>query len=76
MRRIPVLLEFIFYALLSTIGSYMLYLGTSGQEMMLLIAGALCSVSGFLALGFAIRAILWHRQMLRESISSRGADSD
>ena len=76
MRRIPVLLELIFYALLFAIGCYMLYLGTSGQEMMLLIVGALCFVSGLLALGFAIRAILWHRQMLRESISGRGGDSD
>ena len=76
MRRIPVLLEFVFYVILFVTGSYMLYLGISGQEMTLLIVGAPCFVSGLLALGFAIRAMVWHRQMLRESISRRGAESD
>jgi hypothetical protein len=74
MRRIPVPLEFIFHVMLFVIGSYMLYLGISGQQMLLLIAGALCCVLGLLALGFAIRAMLWHRQMLRESVLRQQMD--
>jgi hypothetical protein len=70
MRRISTFFEIILSATLSILGLYLLHAGssnTSPGEAAILIGGAVCSTLGVMTLVPAVRSILWHRKMLRQS---------
>jgi hypothetical protein len=67
MRRIPSPPEIAGYTILSIFGLSMLYEGTVHQETAILISGAVCFLLSIIALVSALRNVLWHRQMLRQS---------
>lgn len=72
MRRIPTLIETSIFAVLSILGLYVTYEGAIEQESAYLLVGAVCFVLGFVGLIMAVRNLLWHRQMLRDSSARRG----
>ncbi len=52
-------------------GLYMLHEGSSSKspgEAAILIGGAVCFTLGVMTLVSAVRSILWHRRMLRQSV--------
>jgi hypothetical protein len=78
MRRISTLFEIIISATLLALGLYMLYEGSSSKsatEAAMLIGGAVCSTLGVMTLFSAIRSILWHRHMVRLSLSNHDLDN-
>ncbi len=71
MRRIWTLFEAILSATLLILGLYMLHEGSSSKspgETAILIGGAVCFTLGVMTLVSAVRSILWHRRMLRQSV--------
>ena len=64
-------LEVAVCASLLLIGLYMVYKGTADQSAGLMIGGAVSSALGVIALVTAVRALRWHRQMLRESAQNQ-----
>ena len=72
MRRIPTAMETSVFAILSIFGLYVTYEGAIEQESAYLLIGALCFVLGVMGLVTAVRNLLWHRQMLRDSSARRG----
>lgn len=77
MKRISTLFEIILSAALLALGLYMLYEGSSNKsasEAAILIGGAVCLTLGVMTLVSATRSILWHRYMLRQSMSSQQVD--
>jgi hypothetical protein len=72
MRRISTPFEVILSAALSVLGLYMLYEGSSSKsasEAAMLIGGAVCFTVSVMTLFSAIKSILWHRRMVRHSLS-------
>jgi hypothetical protein len=69
MRRVYSVLETILSALLLTCGFYMLNEGVSDKSnaTAMLLGGAAFSVLGVVTLQAAVRSIIWHRTMLRNS---------
>lgn len=69
MRRIPTLFEIILAAALTFVGVYLLYQGyfdkSAAGNGLVLIGGAVCFMTGVATLIPAVRALLWHRRMLR-----------
>jgi hypothetical protein len=79
MRRISTLFEIILSATLLFLGVYMLREGSSNNstnEDMILLGGAVCFTLSVLTLVSAVRSILWHRRMLRQSVANHHPDSD
>ena len=77
MRRISTLFEVILSATLLILGIYMLHEGGSSKSVSgaaILIGGAVCFTLGVMTLVPATRSILWHRHMLRNSISNQQVD--
>jgi len=71
MRRISTLFEAILSATLLILGLYMLHEVSSSKspgEAAILIGGAVCFTLGVMTLVSAVRSILWHRRMLRQSV--------
>jgi hypothetical protein len=68
--------EILGYAAVSVLGFFMLYRGTTDQVSTVLMGGAVCFILGVTGLVFAIRNVLWHRQMLRESLPSQKSPAD
>jgi hypothetical protein len=78
MRRISTILEIIISTTLLALGLYMLYEGSSNKsatDAAMLIGGAVCFTLSVMTLFSAGRSILWHRRMLRHSVSNHGLDS-
>lgn len=74
MRRIPAPTEIAGYAIFTILGLYLLYQATTGQNVAVLLAGALLFLLGLMALIFAVRNTIWHRHMLRQSPADRNAE--
>lgn len=74
MRRVPAPLEIIGYAILSIMGLIMLYEGTTDQAVALLVGGAFCTTLGLITLVYAVRNTLWHRHMLRGTVTDEELD--
>jgi uncharacterized membrane protein len=74
MRSVPTSLEIVVYTVLSIAGLAMIYEGTTDQSAALLVSGALCITFGLLTLVYAIRNMLWHRRMLRQSATDEKLD--
>lgn len=74
MRRVPAPLEIIGYGTLSITGVIMLYEGTTNQSVTLLVGGAFCITLGLMTLVYAIRNTLWHRHMLRGTVTDESID--
>jgi len=77
MRRISTFFEVILSATLLILGLYMLHEGGLNKSVgaaAILIGGAVCFTLGVMTLVSATRSILWHRNMLRHSISSQHVD--
>jgi hypothetical protein len=73
MRRVSTLFEVVLSATLLILGLYMLREGSSNQSSSaaaILIGGAVCFTLGVMTLVSAVRSILWHRRMLRHSMSN------
>ena len=78
MRRISTFFEIILSATLSVLGLFMLYEGSSNKSTSaatMLIGGAVFFTVGMMTLCAAVRSILWHRRMLRHSVSQHDLDS-
>jgi hypothetical protein len=76
-RRISTPCEAILSATLLILGIFMLYEASSinsASETASLIGGAVCFALGMMTLVSAIRSILWHRHMLRQSTANRDMD--
>jgi len=72
MRRISTVFETILSATLLVLGLVMLYQGSSNKspnDPAILIVGAACFTLGVMTLFSAVRSILWHRRMVRHSVS-------
>ena len=70
MKRIPTLFEVILSITLLSLGCYLLYEGSSDKATpALLICGAACFTFSAMILVSVTRSILWHRHMLRHSMS-------
>jgi ATP/ADP translocase len=72
MKRISTLFEVVLSAALLVAGLLMLYEGSSNKstsESAILIGGAVFFPLGVIATLSAIRSILWHRRMLRNSMT-------
>lgn len=67
MRIVPTSLEITVVAILLMLGLTLLYEGTANQLTAVLILGALCFAVGVPILALAIRNVVWHRRMLRQS---------
>ena len=74
MRRVPAPLEITGYAGLVIAGLIMLYEGTTDQSAGLVVGGAFCITLGLLTLVYAIRNTLWHRGMLRGTVTDEKLD--
>jgi hypothetical protein len=71
MKRTWTLFEIIISAALLLLGLYMLQEGisnTSARAPAIVIGGALFFTIGVMALVSAVKSILWHRSMLRDSM--------
>jgi hypothetical protein len=78
MRRISTFFEIILSATLLVLGLFMLYEGSSNLSASapaMLIGGAVCFTLGVMTLFSAVRSILWHRRMIRHSLSNHDLDS-
>jgi len=78
MRRISTFFEIILSATLLVVGLYMLYEGSSNKstsEAAILIGGAVFFTLSVMTLFSAVRSILWHRRMVRHSLSNHDLDS-
>lgn len=71
MRRVPAPLEIIGYAVFLIAGLIMIYEGTTDQVVGLLLGGAFCISLGLITLVYAIRNLLWHRDMLHGSVTDK-----
>jgi hypothetical protein len=72
MKSVSTLFEIILSATLLSLGLYMLHEGNSNKlasAPALLIGGAVCFTTSLMILVSAIKSILWHRRMLRRSMS-------
>jgi len=72
MRRISTAFEIILSAALLVLGLFMLYEGSSNKSTSMpaiLIGGAVCFTVGVMTLFSAVRSILWHRRMVRNSLN-------
>jgi hypothetical protein len=72
MRRISTPLEVMLSATLLVLGLYMLYEGSStksASEAAMLIGGAVTFTVSVMTLFSAVRSIVWHRRMVRDSVS-------
>jgi hypothetical protein len=72
MRRISTAFEIILSAALLVLGLFMLYEGSSNKSTSataILIGGAVCFTVGVMTLFSAVRSILWHRRMVRNSLN-------
>jgi hypothetical protein len=67
MKRVSTPLEITGCLLMSILGLYLLYKGTTDQAAAVLISGAVCFPLGLTLLVPAVRSFRWHRQMLRDS---------
>ena len=71
MRRISTVLEMTLSATLLILGLYLLYEGGSDKLAsgggIALIGGAFCFTLGVMVLIVAVRSVIWHWQMLRQS---------
>ena len=76
MRWVPAPLEIAATAILSILGLFMLYIGTTYQRTGVLISGALCLPLGATTLVVAVRNALWHRRMMRKSNLNHGMELD
>jgi hypothetical protein len=77
MKRISTPFEVILSATLLILGLYMLHEGGSNKSVSgaaILIGGAVCFTLGVMTLVSATKSILWHRYMLRHSISNQQVD--
>lgn len=71
MKRIWTLFEIFLSATLLIAGLYMVHEGASNKssnEAAILIGGAVCLTLGLMMLISAVRSILWHRGMVRDSM--------
>jgi uncharacterized membrane protein len=71
MRRVSTFFAVILSSTLSILGIFMLHEGGANKslsEAAMLIGGAVCLTLGMMTLVSAVRSILWHRRMLRDSI--------
>jgi len=78
MKRISTLFEIIVSAALLFLGLYMLYEGSSNKssnEAAILIGGAVCFTLSIMTLVSAVKSLLWHRRMLRHSMSGDNLDT-
>ena len=72
MRRISTPFEVMLSATLLVLGLYMLYEGSStksASEAAMLIGGAVSFTVSLMTLFPAVRSILWHRRMVRHSVT-------
>jgi hypothetical protein len=72
MKRISTAFEIILSATLLVLGLVMLYEGSSNKspnDPAILIGGAACFTLGVMTLFSAVRSILWHRRMVRQSLN-------
>jgi hypothetical protein len=71
MRRLSGLVEFISLAIILLLGSLSIYqsffsdMGLSST--IALVAGAILATAGLLGLFVAIRSVMWHRKMMKQS---------
>ncbi len=73
MRRISTAFEIILSTALLVLGLFMLYEGSSSKSASaaaILIGGAVFFTVGVMTLFSAFRSILWHRRMVRQSLSN------
>jgi len=78
MRRISTVFEIILSASLLVVGFYMLQEGISSKSTStpaILIGGAVFFTVGAMTLLAAVRSILWHRHMLRQSMPKHELDT-
>jgi len=74
MRRISTSFEVVMVSVLVVVGLYLLYEGSvnrSANESGSVIAGAAFLTLGAIALVSAVKSILWHRRMLRQTLPHR-----
>jgi hypothetical protein len=77
MRRISTLLEVLLAAALFILGLYLVHIAISAESVygpVILVGGAVSFTLGQMTLVFAVKSILWHRRMLRQSIPRRKVD--
>jgi hypothetical protein len=77
MKRISTLFEIILSATLLLLGLYLLYEGSSNKSTSaaIQIGGAVCCAVSIMTLVSAVKSILWHRRMLRHSMSHHDPDT-
>jgi hypothetical protein len=79
MKRISTLFEIILSVTLFVLGLYLLYQGGSNKsanEGPIVIGGAVCFTLGVMTLISAVRSIIWHQRMLRQSMPNHDLDSN
>jgi hypothetical protein len=72
MKRISTVFEIILSAALLVLGLFMLQEGISGKSTSapaILIGGAVFFTAGVMTVTSAVRSILWHRRMVRNSLN-------
>ncbi len=78
MKRISTFFEIIVSIALLFFGLYMLYEASSNKstnEAAILIGGAVCFTLGIMTLISAVKSLLWHRRMLRHTMSDDDMDT-